>query len=63
LCIRDFANVKTRRKAKDRMLEKMVESGGFIVLRQLTLKGSEGHVKLWGINDPRAAILNKKWVR
>ena len=37
-----------------------VKSGEFTALRQLTLKGSEDRVKLWGINDPRAAVLHRK---
>ena len=50
---------KRERQRQDVRKEK-VELGGFTALRELTLKGSEDHIKLWGINDPRTAVLHRE---
>ena len=56
-----FFQCKDKKESQRQAVRKQkVESGGFTALRQLTLKGSEDRVKLWGINDPRAAVLHRK---
>ena len=54
-----FCQCKDKReRQKQDVRKEKVESGGFTALRQLRLKGSEDHIKLWGINDPRTAVLH-----
>ena len=56
-----FCQCKDKKESQRQDVRKeKVESGGFTALRLLTLKGSEDRVKLWGINDPRAAVLHRK---
>ena len=58
-----FCQCKDKKESQRQDVRKeKVESGGFTALRQLTLKYvcSEDRVKLWGINDPRAAVLHRK---
>jgi len=55
---RKFCESKDKKESQRQ--DERVDSGGFTALRQLTLRGSEDHVKIWDVNDPRAAVLHRK---
>ena len=49
-----FCESKERKDSQRQDARKeRVESVGFTALRQLTLRGSKDHIKIWDINDPK----------